>query len=516
MNFASPRLQSFLRAPATREFLLWCLPALLIGLALRIALTIQMPWAFFHDDAADFLTTPDKLLNLHELHIHGKKTFLVPILFTIPFLTGVPALITIPLFQHFIGLCVVILVGLLCRLWFARWRVFIVPLTVLAAINPFYLWYEHTIMAETIFLFCTLLVVLAGALYCQEQTRGRFIFLCAALFLEAGARPEGKLLFGFGLFLLALLHWRSWRKYWPRLAAMLALAITTHFLTRTSQAGLLLYTSVARLTPGNMKSAPGFEPYIAPIRKELQRRWEDERLFPIVRDRRNVATAVSQYLADTGARKTGHRQVNALSMKLAAETCRRRFAQLPEHVWHKFRRPSLESPAGGLDEYWLFTKQRGAYLGSFELVARLSRGLFGRRIETTVQMNKWIDSHHREVRWMGRLTQHWMASVNALRFSSDEVKHPYLDDTTVKYRGTPVYFVAAAAGLVLVALRRGVLQPFHIAWGLALLAFFYTIILTANVRPRFRYVLEPFWFLYIAIIADVLWSWAKPLRKPAQ
>ena len=74
------------------------------------------------------------------------------------------------------------------------------------------------------------------------------MFLCAALFLEAGARPEGKLLFCFGLLLVLLVHRRELRTawYWP--AIMLAVAFGTHSMTKTSQAGLLLYTSVARLT----------------------------------------------------------------------------------------------------------------------------------------------------------------------------------------------------------------------------------------------------------------------------
>ena len=84
--------------------------------------------------------------------------------------------------------------------------------------------------------------------------------------------------------------------------------------------------------------------------------------------------------------------------------------------------------------------------------------------------------------------------------------------------GVPWYFPVAAIGLVVVMLRRGPVQPFHVAWGLALLAFFYTIMLTANVRPRFRFVFEPFWFLYIGLLFDTLLFWLQALgtrTKPA-
>jgi hypothetical protein len=37
--------------------------------------------------------------------------------------------------------------------------------------------------------------------------------------------------------------------------------------------------------------------------------------------------------------------------------------------------------------------------------------------------------------------------------------------------------------------------------------------LTANVRPRFRIVFEPFWFLYLALLADVAWHGVKTLVR---
>ena len=185
------KFKAILRLPDTREFLLWCAPALLAGLILRVFLCLHLPYAYYHDDAPDFLTTPDRLLHDHRFELHEKKTFLVPILFTIPFFLKIPTLITIPILQHALGLGLVLLLGLLCRFWFHYWRVFIIPLTLLAAINPFFLWYEHTLMAETIFIFCTTLVALAGTLYTQDQSRNRFLFLLVALFLEAATIGSG-------------------------------------------------------------------------------------------------------------------------------------------------------------------------------------------------------------------------------------------------------------------------------------------------------------------------------------
>lgn len=510
------KLRTILVHREMREFLAWCAPALLVGLVLRVMLCVQMPYAYYHDDTPDFLTTPDRLLHDYRFELHEKKTFLVPILFTLPFYLKVPTLITIPIFQHFLGLALVVLIGGLCRLWFRYWRVFIIPLTLLTAVNPFFLWYEHTIMAEPVFIFCTALVALAGTLYVQDQSPARFYFLLTALFLEAGARPEGKLLFGFGIFLVALLHWQSWRSAWPRFAIIVVLAVVTHFITKTSQAGLLLYTSVVRLTPKDLKCAPDFEPYIAPIREDLQRRWDEKPQFPKVRDRRAVNAAVDQYLKDHPEVRARKKQqgVEKFCLSLAKETCLARFSELPNHVYHKFRAVANDAPSGRLDNDWLFDKQRAAYQGAIKRSLALAPELTGYTLTTPEELNQFVDTHYGAVPWFNRWMDLWLDVVNHFRFPDLLVPNPDYPGVPVYHDGIPYYFLIAAIGLVVVALRRDPLQVFHIAWGLTLLAFFYTIILTANVRPRFRIVFEPFWFVYIGLLAECLWLTAlAPFRR---
>jgi hypothetical protein len=506
-------IRTFFADRAIREFLAWCLPALIIGLALRVLLTWQLPYAYYHDDAPDFLCTPDKLLKDHEFELHAKKTFLVPMLYTVPFLIGLPALIVIPIFQHALGLGIVLLVGLICRLWFKHWKVFILPLTLLTAVNPFFLWYEHTLMAETIYIFCTLLVVLTGTLYTFEQSLKRLIWLAIALVLEAGARPEGKLLFGFGVFLLLLLHWKDMRSMWPRLAVMAALAILIHLGTKTAQAGLLLYTSVVRLTPTELKIAPGFEPYIAPIRADLQRRWDERPQFPKVNDRRAVAAAVEKYLKENPRKgqEIGHRNVNSFCLKLATETCRRNFFYLPTHIYHKFRFVANDSPAGLFDNRWLFDKQREALTDGDEQTFRLSKRMIGYKVTDEAGFHQFIDQNYGEVPWFNHYSDRWLDVVNRFRFPDEKY---VVGPLTHTYPGVPYYFLIGAIGVIVMMLRRGTLQPFHIAWGLTLFGFFYVIMLTANVRPRFRIVFEPFWFLYIALLIESAWLLVtKPFTK---
>ncbi len=495
-------LRNFLKEPRTREFLVWCLPALIIGFSIRAALMAHSPYAFFHDDASDFFVTPDRLINNGDWSVHAKKTFLVPAAFTVPFFLPGPVLITLPLLQHALGLLLVVVCGALCRLWFRWWKMFIVPLTVLLAVNPFFIWYEHTIMAETIFVFCTALLALAGTLYALAQTRGRLVFLCVALVLEAGARPEGKLLFGFGILLVALLHIRAWRTEWLRPAIVLALALFIHFQTKTSQAGLLLYTSVARITPAALRCAPGFETYIGPLQSDLQQRWKERPSFPKVRDRRIVAAAVQSYLEDHPEIHTGKsdkRSVDSFCLKLASETCRRNLGYLPVHVYHKFRYAASDAPSGLLTNYWLFEKQREAYLNRMDLTLRLSKKLTGIAMSSEQELNAFVDRTYAEVPWFNAYSDQWLSAVNSLRFP-DETFHSASGEYI--YPGIPWYFPLGALGMIAVALRRGSLQPFQASWALAMLGFFFVIMLTANVRPRFRFVFEPFWFIYIGLLLE--------------
>lgn len=494
--------------------LLWCLPALLVGAALRLALSLHLPFAYFHDDAPDFFATPFLLLRDGEFILHTKKTWLVPTIFTVPFLTGMPAMIAIPIFLHLLGLVIIGLAGVLCSLWFRCWRWFIIPLTLIMAVNPFMLWYERTIMAETIYIACTLFVAVAGTQYALRPNIARFAWLIVALFLLAGARPEGKLVFGFGLLLVFLVHVRHWQAEKSILAVALPLmalvGLASHFLNKTSQAGLLLYTSVARFTPTEFKCAPGIEPYLGPIRDDLQRRWAERPNYPAVRDRKYIAERVRDYLIEKGwDGKPSHREVNEFCMKLASETCRRNFAKLPGHSLQKFRYVANEMPSGTFDNAFLFEKQREAWMDPIERVLPFSRKLVGRDLANAEELNRFVDTSYGEVRWFNTLAHEWLKRVNSIRLPDEifRTKPPYI------YRGVPLYFLLGLAGLLLVMTRGGALQPLHIAWGLTLLGLFFVIMVTGNVRPRFRIVFEPFWFIYIGLLIDVIVSWFLPRPK---
>ena len=247
----------------------------------------------------------------------------------------------------------------------------------------------------------------------------------------------------------------------------------------------------------------------------MQTRWTEQFSFPKVRDRRAVAAAVAQYLRENPgiAKSKQHQDLNGFCLRLAMETCRRNFFALPEHAYRKFRAVAVESPAGDFDDDWLIDKQSGAFLGNVPLLAHLGQGLAGETLSNEKEIEAFMERNYRVIPWFNRLNVEWITAVNRWRFPDAQVRAVPGKSAAFTYWGVPYYFLVGAIGLVAAMLRRGELRAFHLSWGLAMIGFFYVIMLTANVRPRFRFVFEPFWFIYIALLAETAWLGVKGIVR---
>ncbi len=210
--------------PLLRQALYWCLPALAIGLLLRGMLVVQMPEAFYHGDSYTVFETYNSLVSDSSYEINQKKTALTPLLYSALLFAHVPLLPAIAILQHTVGLGLIVIVGLLVAHSYHRWRLFIVPITILTAIDPVLLWFEHVCLPETLYVFLVAATALTGLLFYKCPTRRMGIALLACLFLTAAARPEGKFWCLFGTVLLTKSYWPDKRKF--RLAAMGMLSFT--------------------------------------------------------------------------------------------------------------------------------------------------------------------------------------------------------------------------------------------------------------------------------------------------
>lgn len=473
------------------------LPALVVGLILRVALMVQLPYGTLHPDSSDLLCTPDQLIQRHSFGIFSKKTFLVPVLYTLACaVPKVPALVVIPVAQHLLGLVAVGIGAVLCRLWFRHWQWMVPPVTLFLAANPPLLWFEHALMTESVYVFCTILLALAGTLYAMKPERRTFVFLCVALVLEAGARPEGKLFFAFGFLLIFLVAWPQWRKALRPLGILLLVAIPTHFATLTSQAGLLLYVSVLRLAPESSKVAPGVEAYTWDLRDALAEEWKTHPAFPNSTKRQELFKQLQKYQRDYRL-PAGKQTTEALCKRLAMETIRQNPSQIPDLILHKWKVTACTSPAadflsisGGSARGDRGVSNSQAYLW------RNARVFTGRTFPGEEEMAQFFRTFDPVAcaAWLDDFSLRWSDTLARWRTPDKAYAGGFVE------AGLPLYMFVAFAGFFLLMARQP--RPFHVAWWLAIMGMYVVVLLTANIRPRFRLFLEPFWVFGMMALAD--------------
>lgn len=479
--------------------LLWlCLPAILLGLFLRIFLMTQLPYCFVQPDSIDLLETPDHLLRKGTWYIAAKKTFLTPLLYTLTFFLPFPALTTIALGQHALGLLLILMIGLISRLWFKQWPFLIPVTTLLTAANPTLLWYEHTLMAESHYVFCAVLTALTGTIFAKQKNVSTFIIFLVSLFLTAGSRPEGKLFFGFGLLLTLIVSYRSWRTLAWQLPLLILIGFGTSRLTRSSQAGLLLYTSVITLTPDSIKTAPGFEPYILPIRDRLKVEWKN-RFNDMAIARKEISQTVETYL-ESQNENSSSKAVNRFCLKIAVETCLKNPWHLPGIALKKFRQTILKISSGSFDDKWLIQRQMKTVTGDFEILSRHSQKLTGKELSHLTDFKNFVIQNYQlpPDNFFLKFQGAWSRFINSGLTDSE---------TLLKIPPLPAFYWLAIAGFFLsplLQIRNKSLIQFHLAWLIMLLGLWFVIFLTANTKERFRFVFEPFWILYLAACLDLI------------
>ena len=492
------------REPATREFLWFCAPALLLGLVLRALMTWQMPYGYMQFDSADFLMTAHRFLTKGALTIHSKRTFLVPILYTLPFLLKIPGLIVIPIAQHLLGLGVVLMTGALTRLWLPPWRWVIVPLTLLMAANPNLLWYEHALMSESVYLSCVFALAVAGTLFTKRQTTLHFILLLMALFFTAAARPEGRLFLTFGLLLLVLVEWGRWKLLCLRLAWFAGLAMVTLPLTRTYQAGQLLYATVLPLAPDESKIDPEFGRLVRPLRDQI-------RAHPGVN---TELQSLEQKLTDMSgeyleARGLQNSDTNAFCQKLAIEACLNRPSETLLLAIHKFLLSNYSPISIGYSEPILQQKLDVGFTRK-DMLSVLSKGLVGRDLKDKQAVSEFVSAHYHPFAWYPFVDDTWQRLTVGLKV--EHVGHPPIPPLSI-------FFVLALAGMAICMAISGPFQRFHVAWILSLGGLWFAVVLTGVINARYRFLFEPFCLIYAtagpALLCTKMASGIKGADAPA-
>ena len=509
--------------PGVREVLIWCVPALLVGIALRVALTVQMPWGYVQYDSAEYQETPFHLLKNGSFFVDGKRGFLVPILFTIPFLLHIPALIAIPLGQHLLGLAATVMSGALVRIWFRHWRWFIVPVTLYVAANPSMLWYEQTIMGESEFLFALIFLALAGTLWARRQSRARFWVLLAALVCAAGARPEGRLFFAFGIVLAVFVLWRQWRKLGLAIAAMLAVMVAGAMVVRQSTAPQLLYASVIQFAPDHSRLVPGIDPYIVPLRDQVRAQSNGDPL-QLVKVSKEIRDAIEPYLRERAANNhVYYKLLNRTLRNLCLDALLAHPAQALGIPLEKFRLAVDSWSAYQFNENAIQRDQVEAYEAGKDaaMFAFLERGLTGRALDDA-GMHAFIGAHYDPARvaWVGKLQGAWNGALIWCRTADKPARHQrWVHDFAggipgglQVMPGLPWFYPVALLGMLVAMIRPDPARRVHLAWVPVMMAVWYAATFVGVTNARYRFAYEPFCFVYLCLLIDCVTAWR---RKPA-
>jgi hypothetical protein len=492
-------LRAFFRrvfTPELRLALRLCLPAALVAVILRAWLLAHMPAAFVHNDTPTIVETADVLVTRAGWELDGKKTFLAPLVACVPALLRVPVLPFLAITQHLLGVLDVFLVGLLVFAWFRFWRWLVVPATLLLAVNPVLLWYEHTALAETWAVTGVLLVALAGTAFARVPCRYTFAVLLGATLFMAGARPEGRLFALFALVLVIRMLWRNIRALRVAVPVTLAWTAGIFVLTRTSQSGLLLLTSVLHLSPERLTFSPGVAEALAPLVAQAREEWsglDAPRLVPL---RKALNDRVIDFQSDVSRRQAGKR-VNAICSCAGLEISVRNLPALPGLAVEKFVLAHRELPCGDFDSYPLAGQIDALYgNGDEQKNVRYAPMLWGRAIAGEEDARALLQGVYRPMPALTRWLEAWVAAGIA------PVASWSLPGAKVgEMPGLPWLYTAALLGLLTLAARERPLG-FHQLWGAFLVGLWLLIMVTANIRARFRVPFEPLWTLYALALLD--------------
>lgn len=504
-----------------RELLRWCLPALILGLALRAALTWSMPYGYVQYDTSDYLTTVYHIIDKHEFYVHNKRSYLTPTLFAAAWLLPIPATITIAAAQHVMGLIATLIVGALVRLWFRFWGVAIIPVTVLFTSNPSVLWYEHTLMGEAQFLFFTLLMALAGTLFALRPTTKRLIWFIVSLLLVYGTRLESKTYVLFALLLVVWVLWKQWKQLAIGVGAVLASYLVAFHVSGDRDVSSLVYASIIRFAPTASASTPDIMPEMNRIREEARKHSVD---YPTktVRVSKYINHAVDAYAtAHVQGKKKHAAEESRIVRGLCLETLKAEPVKVLMEPWLKFRLAIDAWSSYCWDKQSLWERQHDAFVGKQWMTTVLSRGLTG-KAQTLEQIPDWIKAHHssERVAWFTRYQRNWNKQLIHFRTADRPMEeqrwvHDFFGGVghwLYTFPGLPYFYILGFLGMFAAMLRPPQLRAVHFALVATVLGGLYVCSMVGVTNGRFRFVYEPFFLIYLFFLFDCVADFWKALR----
>ena len=237
----------------------------------------------------------------------------------------------------------------------------------------------------------------------------------------------------------------------------------------------------------------------ATYRTEARREWHDYHLHHI-RLRKDMFTSEVKVLTEEGVpEKTAVDQINGVFERAGLEIAIRNFWRLPVLATEKFFMGHDEPPAPGFFDYAIRGQLRALYLvNGGKHALEFSRLLWGVPLANMEEARPFLETKY-DV----------SVGKNLNGFLDDFVKAELYPVILMKMPGSPlpglpwIYVFALIGAICLILRDRPVTGP-QLIWFLFLCSLFVVLMVTGNVRARYRIIFEPFWFIYLFGLLDSL------------
>ena len=503
-----PALAHWLRSPALRTALLLCVPALVVGAWVRIDLLLAVPEAWFNTDVRQVIGQAHRFLEEGRFEIPNRRTFLSGLQFAIPISQGWAATVFAAWTQHLLGLAFIVTMGLATIAWTRHWRAWIVPVTLVAALHPILLWYEHFALPDSMQTIFLVMASVAGYAFFRRPGAGTFALLLGAVFLTAGARQEGRYFCAFVLAAVVAVHWGRPRVLAAYLAVALVFSGFTFHVTRTTQSGQMLLTATIHLLPDDLPGYGDLPSRLVPHRERSLEAWDGRPRKHNGRRKAIRKTLKAWLMESEGLRSSvANHRADPLSKELATRIALRQPHHVPQLALAKF--------LSGFDDeaYPGF----GASYFPEEFVQDIVRdiwhkerspALFGRTFASQDELAAYALERYQPLPpdWIGNRASRLADAVRGVRL-------PGFDVGMYHMAGAPLVWALAGVGLVGVAVRSRNPFGFETLWLLNLVAVAVAMFAGAPVRTRYRLMFLPWVILGLAMFADLAVAAAHTLRS---
>ena len=198
---------------------------------MRLSLLAAIPESFYGPDSASYFDTADELYLKGNFALPPKRRYIYPLLLlAAPVVPFCNTLVAVAAAQHAAGLAMLLGIGWVTGHLVRRPALWVPPVTLIAAIWPRMLYYEHEMLGECLllgfFIAAAALAAPPGALASQRRL-GWFLVLALGIM---AVKPAGRPLW-LGLFLAAMLLTRNplaWpRKFFLTVPAAVLIALTS-------------------------------------------------------------------------------------------------------------------------------------------------------------------------------------------------------------------------------------------------------------------------------------------------